>query len=76
MPDKEFELKHALKNIKQENDIIRFEDEKDHSCGTMEDGLESLVTWRHTEGIPVSEVGRVTKRLLSPKDRREISKWN
>lgn len=42
----------------------------------MEDGLESLVIWRYIEGILVSEVGRVIKRLLSFKDRREISKWN
>lgn len=39
---------HALKNIKQENDIIWFEDEKDHSCGTVEDGLEwgRRTTWQ------------------------------
>lgn len=34
------ELTHTLKNIKQENDIIWFEDEKDHFCGTVENGLE------------------------------------
>ena len=39
---------HTLKNIKQENDIIWFEDEKDHFCGTGEDGLEEgrLMTWQ------------------------------
>lgn len=42
------ELTHTLKNIKQENDIIWFEDEKDHFCGTVENGLESgrLMTWQ------------------------------
>lgn len=34
---KKFELMQAFKNIKQENDIIWFEDEKDHFRGTRED---------------------------------------